>query len=105
MNHIRMDSLYDKLEQLIFLRKYSHYNTKASTMSYDLYLAGVKKQNAIFEKEMEELRTSKFTVEIENYYSQILQKHEQELVILQSEIDRVENTHLIYTPAQSQQSA
>lgn len=102
VNHARMIRLYDKLEEIIFLRNYSTYNRRIKTMSYDLYLAGIKKQNDIFDKEMEELRTAKFNSDIERYYLKMLNIHDNQLASLQSEIDQVENTRLLHLPIDNQ---
>ena len=102
VNHVRMIRLYDKLEEIIFLRNYSTYNRRIKTMSYDLYLAGIKKQNDIFDKEMEELRTAKFNSDIERYYLKMLNIHDNQLASLQSEIDQVENTRLLHLPIDNQ---
>lgn len=102
VNHTRMIRLYDKLEEIIFLRNYSTYNRRIKTMSYDLYLAGIKKQNDIFDKEMEELRTAKFNSDIERYYLKMLNIHDNQLASLQSEIDQVENTRLLHLPIDNQ---
>lgn len=90
-NHARMLKLYEKLEELIFLREYPVASRRFRTMSYDLYLAGIKKQNELYDKEMEELRTAKFNSDLELYYMKMIRIHDNELSHLQSEIESVEN--------------
>ena len=94
VNHARMVRLYGKLEELIFLKDYAVYTKRDNTISYDLYLAGLKKQEQIFDKEMQELRTSKFNSDVEQYYLKMLNIHDNQLTTLQSEIDRVKDTKL-----------
>lgn len=103
VNHIKMKALYAKLEELIFLKDY--YHIRGNKMSYDLYLTGLKKQNAIFEKEMEELRKSKFDSDVEKYYLHLIHSHENDLMALQSEINRAEHKHFLPQHTQNQQSA
>lgn len=105
VNHARMVRLYDKLEELIFLRDYSTYTKRDNTMSYDLYRAGIKKQNDIFDKEMHELRTSKFNRDIEQYYLKMLHIHDNELMRLKSEIKRAENIRLLHLHVEKHWSA
>ena len=103
--HKRMEALYARLEELIFLRDYSAYTKRDNTMSYDLYLAGIKKQNEIFDKEMRELRTSKFDSHVEQYYTKLLNIHDKEVKVLESEIYRAEHTRLLHLHVDKQWSA
>ena len=105
VNHARMVRLYDKLEELIFLKDYTAYTKRDTTMSYDLYLAGLKKQNDLYDKEMEELRTAKFDSDVAQYYQKMLNIHDNELIRLKSEIARVENTRVLHLHVDKQWSA
>ncbi len=105
VNHARMVRLYDKLEELIFLKDYTIYTRRDATMSYDLYLAGLKKQHDLYDKEMEELRTAKFNSDVEQYYQKMLNIHDNELIRLKSEIERVENTRVLHLHADKLWSA
>ena len=102
-NHIKMVALYKKLEVLLFIKGYHAYAARNNRMSYDLYLAGVKKQNEIFDREMDELRAAKLNADTQKYYLQLVRTHEHELALLQSEINRVAHTHELHP--HNQQSA
>lgn len=104
-NHVKMKALYKKLEDLVFIKGNYAFGNRENMMSYDLYLAGLKKHNENFDKEMEELRTSKFNHDVEKYYLRLIHTHEHELMALQSEISRVEHTLLLHPHKRNQQSA
>ena len=101
----KMEALYLKLEELIFLRNYSDYVTRDGAISYDLYLSGTRYQNDIFERELHELQHSKFSKAVEKRFNALLEKHDRALMTLQSEIYRVEHTHLFRPHGESQLSA
>ena len=104
-NHLKMQTLYAELENLIFHRNYSAYAILDSTMSYDLYLTGIKHQNVIFERELDELRRSKFSKDVQKRFYSLIKQHEKTLMILQCELHRVLNTRLLRPSEDDQWSA
>lgn len=92
-NHAKMLKLYRRLEEIVFLRGDATTGRKIP-LSYDLYLAGIKKQSALYDKEMEELRNTKLNSDQEQHYLKIIGLHEFELSHLQSEIRRLERRYL-----------
>ncbi len=92
INHIKTKALYDKLEELLFLKDYNAQRSKR--LSYDLYLVSLKKQNDLFDKEIEELRRSRLNTDTEKYYLHLIHSHEHDIIALQSEVRRIEDTRI-----------
>ena len=104
-NHTKMQSLYGELERLIFLRNYSSYATLDRTISYDLYLTGIKQQDVVFERELYELQHSTFSRKVQERFYALVEQHEKDMMILQCELHRVSNTRLLQPSDDSQWSA